>query len=284
MDLLSIIRAVWRHKIAAVPVILLTALGAYYIIAIKPPVYEASSNILLLSPPNPPTASQISADPRLAKVNTNNPYVNFGNLGIVADAVLNVLSASSTQQALARVGVDPQYQVTVSTDSSNPPILQITGVGPSAEVAIRSAQLVTETATTDLYEMQKEQHVDGLYMIKATELVQPDRAQLSASGKLRSLIAVLGLGALLLFVLVSVADAMDKRRVDSSISDGTLSRGSQDRRRRRRSAQISRQDLRTPEDVNISRQQPIPTMEPQRYGASSGRLQQPEPWPSEPIS
>lgn len=65
-------------------------------------------------------------------------------------------------------------------------------------------------------QLQKQQGVNHLYMIQATDLVRPTQAQLSDSGKLRSLIAVLGLGIVLLFIVISVADAVDKRRAKTT--------------------------------------------------------------------
>lgn len=220
MDLISITQAVWRHKFAAIPVMLLTVLGLFYVYAIKPAAYQASSELLLLSAPNPPSASQIAADPKLAKVNPSNPYVNFEDLPVVADAVLDVVASGASQQALARAGADPQYQVTLSADSGSPPILAITGVGSSVQQAIRSATLVTKAAVTDLRLMQEQQHVSSQYMITATQLVRPEQAQEKLSGKLRMLIAVLGLGVIMLFVVVSVADLIEQRRSGAEVTAG----------------------------------------------------------------
>lgn len=213
MDLMSIVQAVWRHKLATIPVFLLVALGVAYVMVVKPPVYQASSSILLIGPPNPPTQEQIAASPRLQKINTNNPYVNFNDLPVVADAVIEVVSSSSGSQALAQEGVSPQYQVVLSTDYGNPPIIEITGVGASPEAAIRSANLVTQAAQADLKMMQEDQGVDPLYMISTTELVAPHQATTKVSAKLRTLVVVLGLGAVMLLVAVSVADVSEKRRL-----------------------------------------------------------------------
>jgi len=212
MDLLSIISIVWRHKLAAIPVVLLTIAGAFYVIAIKAPVYQATSSLLLLGAPNPPSAGQIAADRKLAKINPNNPYVNFDDLPVVADAVINVVTSNTAEQTLAAQGVNPEYQVVLSTDFGNPPIIEITGIGRTAAEAMRGASLVTSTAVADLYQMQKAQGVNNAYMITSTELVKPTQAQTTVSGKLRTLIAVLGIGALLLFVVISLAEAVARRR------------------------------------------------------------------------
>ena len=55
MNLLSIARKIWRYKLATLPVVLLTLFGAAYVVAVKEPVYEASSSYVLINPPTPPT-------------------------------------------------------------------------------------------------------------------------------------------------------------------------------------------------------------------------------------
>jgi hypothetical protein len=226
MDLLSIIRAVWRCKVATIPVILLTMMGAIYVVKIKPPVYEAQSTLLMLAPPGPPSASQISADPKLKKQNPNNPYNNYGSLSVIADSVIELVTSGASQPALLRQGADPQYQLSLSTDYSNPPIITITGIGPSAQEAILTANVVTHAAASDVYKLQKANGTGSAYLIKPVQLVKPTTATRSSSSKLRSLIAVLGLGAILLFIAVSVTDSLSKRRrnngaVPADASDGS---------------------------------------------------------------
>jgi len=223
MDLISIVRAIWRHRLVSIPVLIITALGAFYVLAVKPPVYEATSELLLLSPPAPPTPAQIAQDPKLRKIPYNNPYVDFGDLPIVADAVQTVVTSAAAQDALTKLGANPDYQVTLSSDTSTPPLLEITGIAKTQEEAILTAKLVTQAANKDLYQLQRAQGVNNYYLIKGTVLVQPDTAQVSVSGKLRTLVAVLALGAILMFVGVSVMDAVDKRR--SSFGQGGYSPG-----------------------------------------------------------
>jgi capsular polysaccharide biosynthesis protein len=213
MDLLSITRAIWRHKIAVLPVLLITALGVFYVVAVKPPVYQASSQVLLAPPQAPPTAAQIAKDPKLGKINTNNPYADLGNLQEVADVVISIVTTDTAEQALLAAGANPDYQVALSPAVGSPPIIEITGVGSTPQQAILSANLVASACENDLTQIQRAQDVSSLYMIKSIEYVTPQKAKLTVSAKLRTLIAVLGLGAVLLLVVVSLADAMEKRRM-----------------------------------------------------------------------
>jgi hypothetical protein len=220
VDLLSIVQALWRHKLLALPVILLTLLGAFYVVEVKAPEYQVSESLLLLSPPGPPSASEIAANPRLGKINANNPYVDLG-LPVAADAVVNVVTAPTAAQELVAQGADPRYTVALSTDFGAPPILQITGTASSAAGAIKTATLVSAAAQADLRMLQKNQGVANHYLINNTELVAPRQATRELSGTLRSLIAVLALGAILLFVVISFADVVAKRRkgVSTELTD-----------------------------------------------------------------
>jgi uncharacterized protein involved in exopolysaccharide biosynthesis len=212
MDLLSIIHTLWRYKLIVLPVIVLTAIAGLYVVKIKPPVYEASSSILLANPEVQATQSQIDANPGLRKASPYNTFVSYGDLSVVANAVMDLATSASAQPALINSGVNPRYQLTLSSDYGNPPIIEITGVGPNAQEAIRSATVLTAALKDDLYQLQAKEGIDPFYMVTAIQLVKPTQAQRSTSGKLRSIVAVLALGVLLIFVVVSVADALEKRR------------------------------------------------------------------------
>jgi capsular polysaccharide biosynthesis protein len=221
MDLISVAQSLWRHKLVTIPVIVLTALMAFYVVKIKPPVYQSSASILLANPPTGAAPSQVTTNPRLKNANPYNTFVSYGNLAIVADTVIQLVTAPTGQQALSQSGVDPRYQMELSSAFGNPPIINITGVGSSPQVAIRSASLLAEAVKANLYNLQVKQGVDSFYMITTVEIVKPTQALRSSSGKLRSLIAVLGVGLILLFVAVSVTDAVDKRRKASSSNAST---------------------------------------------------------------
>lgn len=231
MDLISMAQILWRRKILTIPLLILTALGAFYVVKVKPPTYQAQSSILMV-PPSPPTAAQIAADPALGKINPNNPYMNYGDYSVVADTLIDTVTDSANQRALATQGADPRYQLALSTDYGNPPIIDITGVGHSPQIAMRSAELVTQAAEADLYKLQANAGVNRLYMIRATQLITPTAATSSMSGKLRTLIAVLAAGMLLLFVAVSLAEAVEKRRNGYAGKDAATARPREQQRSR----------------------------------------------------
>lgn len=240
MDFFAIAGVIWRYKIATLPIILLTLLGLFYILEIEPPTYEAKASVLLTNPPNPPSASQIAADPKLAHVNTNNPLASLGDLDLVADVVIEVVSSPASKQSLVQAGVSPSYQITLDSAYGSPPAINITGVGSNASEAVQSAQLVADAVSQDLLKLQENQHINNSYLIESIEYVKPTTASVSSSGKIRKLIAVFAVGLIVLLVTVSIAQTLEIRRKNKPRS------GMQSARRRseyRRPVNDSNDDL-----------------------------------------
>lgn len=216
MDLFAIAGVLWRHKRVAIPVVLLTVIGLFYVVAILAPAYQAAADVLLVSPPASPTAAEIAQDPSLAKV--NNPYANLGNPTYVADVVATLVTSVASQQSLEATGVSPGYQVAVDTSvtssqqSESPPALDITSVGSSAQAAIQSANLVAAAISSDLRQLQEEQHVQSTFMITAVEYVTPSSAVKSSSGKLKTALGVAVVGFIVLLVAVSAAQGLEERK------------------------------------------------------------------------
>lgn len=213
MDLLTMVQTIWRHKLATIPVILIMMIGVVYVLKLKAPVYKTTSDYMLVNPPAPPTVDQIRRDPALGQINANNPYVNWGDLSFVSSLLTATATSNPVLGQLAKEGVDPQF--TVGPDMSYPlgtPIVQVTGIGSSAAVAVRSAELVGQELSKQLDRLQAAQGTDPRYFIKVQELTPPGVPQEQLSGKLRTLIAVLAGGCILLFVAVSTMTALEERR------------------------------------------------------------------------
>jgi hypothetical protein len=215
MDLLSIVRKIWRYKLVTLPVLLLTLCGAIYVAAVKDPVYEASSSFVLINPPAPPTAEDIARDPALGRIDSDNPYTRFSDQSVVVEVLASSITSPSAMRTLEKAGADPRYTVAPASEFGySSPIVQITAQGWTPEAAMRSAKLVTDAVTRELERMQQAEGVNPEYRIRARQLDAPDSAELRASGQLRMLVAVLALGAVLLFVVVSAADALAALRAE----------------------------------------------------------------------
>ena len=212
MDLLQIFEKIWRYKFLTVPVLLATLVFAVYEAAIKDPEYEAQASYLLLNPPPPPTPDEIARDPSLGHVNANNPYARFSDPSVPISVLSSVLGSEASRRRLERAGADPRYEVRPRVAFASTPIIEVVGEGRSAREAIRTTDLVGNAMVAKLNRMQAEQGVDPGYRITTRQISVPDHAILKASGALRTLIAVLAAGGVLLFLIVSAADALSSMR------------------------------------------------------------------------
>jgi hypothetical protein len=212
MDMLAIVQKVWRHKLAALPVIILTVVGLAYVTVLKPKVYQAQASYILINPPAPPSTQQIQQDPALAKLHTDNPYVRFSDLSIVVQLLTQAMSTVDTQQQLAAQGVAPGWTVGPSTQIGFSPIFQVTASAPSPAEATKSARLVSNATTGLLNTLQARDQVSPGYQITALQLQSPNQATLQVSSLLRTVVAVLAVGIIMLFIAVSTASGLEEHR------------------------------------------------------------------------
>ena len=217
MDLLTISRKIWRHRIVTLPVIVLTLLGALYVVAIKDSEYWASSSYVLINPPAPPTAEEIAADPSLGRINSDNPFTRFTDQAVVVDLLSSTLSNDAARRALTRAGADDRYTVAPSSEFGfSSQLVEITGVGSTPGQAVGTAELVGAALTRELDRLQASRGVDTDYRIEPQRVVAPDHAEERVSGKLRTLVGVFAMGAILLFVVISVAEGLSTLRAERS--------------------------------------------------------------------
>ena len=126
----------------------------------------------------------------------------------------NTLSGDSAQRSLVEAGADSRYTVAPDIEfGSFSPIVKVTGIGGSPEAAVGTTKVVGAALTRELDRMQTAEGVAPEYMI-TTQQVGAPVAQLQASGTLRALVGVLALGAILLFLVVSVVDGLAALRMD----------------------------------------------------------------------
>ena len=217
MDLLQILQKIWRYRIVTLPVLALTLLGAIYVVALKESEYSAASSYVLINPPAPPTAEEIAADPSLGRINSDNPFTRFTDQSVVMDLLASTLSNESARRALAQQGADNRYTVAPSSEFGfSSQLLDVTGVGSTPREAVRTAELVGAALTSELDRLQASRGVDARYMIETQRVVAPDHAEQRVSGKLRTLVGVFAMGAILLFVVISAAEALTTLRAERS--------------------------------------------------------------------
>jgi hypothetical protein len=209
MDLLFIARKIWRYKLVTLPIVALMIAGSWYVLFVKEPLYEAQSSYLLVNPPSPPTAEQIARNPALGRIDSDNPYTRYPDQAVVIDVLTRSLNSQSARKALVKAGADERYIVGSGAQfGSASPIVQISGTGSTPAIAMRTAEVVGHAVVGELDRMQDVEKVDPGYRITTLQVEVPENAQLRASGQLRMLVAVLALGTIMLFVVVSFFDAL----------------------------------------------------------------------------
>jgi hypothetical protein len=135
-------------------------------------------------------------------------------LAIVADLLTTVVGTDSSRNALIKEGADSRYQAAPSElFGSTTPLIQVTGVGDTPAEATLTANLVGKALATAMASLQSQQSVNSRYWIKTLEVTPPNTPQPELSSKLRELIGVLAIGAILMFVVVSVLRALEERRL-----------------------------------------------------------------------
>ena len=209
MDLLSVFRTFRRHWLAALPVLLLTIACLFYVVAVRPTDYEATASVALLTPPSPP--KQDSGEDVLVTEagKTSSPLNRFYDQSVVVNIVSQAISTDTARDALVEQGADSRYEV---GPGASGPIADIVAIAPTPEQAIESARLVAEAYTTELQRIQADQGVDPAYMITTLPVESPENAKPKVSSMLRLAIAVVGLGVIATFFVVSLAEARTQLR------------------------------------------------------------------------
>ncbi|SCF25617.1 Capsular polysaccharide biosynthesis protein [Micromonospora viridifaciens] len=212
MDLLALLTALRRHKLVVLVVTLLILGADAYIAFGIPPQYESRAQFVLINPPAPPSDAQIERDPRLAKLNTNNPILRLPSLSVVVDVVTQRMYGDDVRRSLVRQGADENYVVEPTNALGSGTVLGITGTGSSPEEASRTLTLVSERMQDELRAMQKVDGADDHYLIQALSINPPTEPVRKVTSTVRSLIGATAAGAVLLFAALSIAEATRTRR------------------------------------------------------------------------
>lgn len=211
MDPISVLKTLWRHKWAALPMALLTIIACVYVMFFAQRTYEASMTYALLSPKTP-TEAELRAQPELAAINGDNPYLRSGDRALLAQVLITKLGAQETAEQLNSLGLGAEYTVAQSLSSGSGMLLEISASGKSPAQAVDTATELGERLNTTLREVQTINGADDSYLYSALTIDGPGQASEIFSSRLRTLIIVAVAGALLLFVSVSVARSVELAR------------------------------------------------------------------------
>lgn len=212
MDLLTLVAALRRHKLIVLLVLLIAAAANGYVAFGVPPQYESHAQFVLIAPPTPPSEAAIERDPELAKINTNNPYLRLPNPAVVVEVLAQRVSADAVRRELIAQGADRDYVISSTNEFGSGLVIDVVGTGTSAEAAVRTLELVTARMQVELRTMQKVHGADDRYLFQALPVSAPAEPIRKVTGTFRSMVAVSAACVVLLFGLISVADAIGTRR------------------------------------------------------------------------
>jgi capsular polysaccharide biosynthesis protein len=212
MDLLALFTTVRRHKLIVLVVALIMIAGDGFVAFGIPAQYESQAQFVLIAPPAPPTDNEIARDPALAKVNADNPYLRLPNPSVVVDILAQRVSGDTVRRQLIAKGADRDYTISSTNAIGSGLVINIVGTGHSAAAARRTLDLVSETMKAELHEMQKINGAADKYLFEALPINPPTDPTRKVTGTLRSLIAVSAACLVLLFALISIAEAVGPRR------------------------------------------------------------------------
>jgi hypothetical protein len=209
MDVLSVLRLLTRHWRVTGPAALLTVLLVGAAFRSSSPTYEATGSIVLLPPPEAPDV-QPSSQPVPPPTVGQNPFARYGDLSVVADILARVLDSDSRQAEFESQGVTG-YDVVVNRLQRGP-VVDVTGLGPNPEAAIRSTEIVLKEVNAVLSDLQEAEGADPNYFIHGASVELPSTATTMYGSTVRTAIAAFAVGALGTLGLAVLAEVIARRR------------------------------------------------------------------------
>ena len=202
MDFSNSLGVLWRRKGLTFLLLLLTLAGAAGVGVLLPWTYKESVTETLLN-------SQQSSQ----SLGGGNPYLSFDAAMVEMANVLTLkLADVQTTNALAQQGDTASYQAQVLSENAQneEPFIQISVSGKSSANVAQTLQGVTASLSSLLTQLQANVPVKSrasLYVI--SEDSAPKR---STSAKLKPLVAVVGVGLVLTFLIPQAVDGAAVRR------------------------------------------------------------------------
>ena len=220
MNVLGIARTLLRQKYITLVILLVTLGGCSYAYLTAPSIFQTTATYTLVNP-TLPTNLQFETDPSLAKLNTNNPYLNFSDQSAVVAILSQRMSGVNERDRVVGLGGGPNYTVGPSNEFSlGGRLLAVTGTGPTETDATRTTTLVAKEMQDQLRNLQTVYGADSRYLIKALLITPAPTPSQQVSGKLRSVISLLALGVVVLFAGVSIGEAVRIKRAERSKARG----------------------------------------------------------------
>jgi hypothetical protein len=215
VDLLNVLRTLRRFRWTTLTVATLSVGAIAVLVLAVPTVYQVDAAYVLVNP-SVPSDTELATKPDLAAENRNNPYLRFSNQSMVGQVVATRMSSDDVRHDLQAHGISDNYVVSPSGEFGGAgQIVIVSGVGPTPEAASHATDAIVARMNDELRSMQKVYGAVDRYLITLIPLQAPGEAKRVVSGQVRSIIAVGGVGLLVLFAAISVRQAMEARPKDA---------------------------------------------------------------------
>ncbi len=201
MDFRRVVGIVRHYWVAALGVLVLTAVAVLLVPRNVSPSFEATGSIILLTPSTVDGGNGEQVDV--------NPWSRFGGgaEGVASTAIIEVLTSKSTEAQVMADDAVQEYTV-VLNPGGNGAIIDISVTATNPEAAIGAYQLVSDLLVAELDDRQEQSGTPKSTWLRAQPLTTPTAAiELEGSEK-RAMIAVAALGVVAAVALAVALDAL----------------------------------------------------------------------------
>jgi hypothetical protein len=203
----SLLGILWRHRVV-VAVGLALVVGLLIVTAVTtPPVYRATSSMVLLNPPSPPADKVKDADPTI-----QNPIAAYNDLSIVTDILQRIVTSDAVGQDLIHRGLVGTFTVTTNGDFSRGPVIILTAEGPTRAAPLNTLTMLQDEINKQLVALQTGHGTDPTFFISSQTVVNASRSTVVFSATLRRLIEFGALGVLAVLASAGAAELISSRR------------------------------------------------------------------------
>lgn len=226
MDPLAVVRTIWRMKWFAVPAILITIAVAAAVYFYGPRTYESTISYALVNP-KIPTEAQLEADPGLADLNADNPYLRSSDPNLVANVVITRLNAPGTADYLKQMGLGTEFLANPGVGGGGL-IVSITASGDTEAQSLATIHELGTLFEGNLHDIQTINGADERYLFTSIVVAEPDRATEKLSSRIRTVIMVALGGVILIFGSISLGTWVEsakrnrgRRKAEAHEAQGT---------------------------------------------------------------
>ncbi|MEV0715222.1 hypothetical protein [Asanoa sp. NPDC050611] len=210
MDLLDLLKLVFRRWYVAVPIVIVTLAAAVALGSAIQPEYKTAATVMLVPPTTSAAAPVNGATPA-----PGNPWLRIGEVQM-AQAVQISASSSESRQKVVAAGGDDAYEITLVTRSS---IMTVEVSSETSAKALATVEAATKLINDEVVAQQAKYKPKAGESI-TTQVLDPGlNVTPSRSNVLRAQIVVLAIGLLLMAGAVVAYDAIARRRLTTRVNN-----------------------------------------------------------------